>query len=146
MSISKKGIAVSPGFAEGNVVLINQARTIVDKKKIKKNKIYYEINRLQKAVEDSIQEISELKKSSNYKLKSEHIDILDFNILILEDEILASEVIQKIKKELINAEWALNSVLTEKSKNYSKVKDIYMQERLADFCLLYTSPSPRDRG
>ena len=51
----------------------------------------------------------------------------------MEDEILASEVIQKIKKELINAEWALNSVLTEKSKNYSKVKDIYMQERLADF-------------
>ena len=104
MSISKKGIAVSPGFAIGNVVLINQARTIVDKKKIKKNKIYYEINRLQRAVEDSIQEICELKKSSNYKLKSEHIDILDFNILILEDEILASEVIQKIKKELINAE------------------------------------------
>ena len=133
MSISKKGISVSPGFSVGNIVLINQARTIVDKKKINKNKIYHEINRLQKAVENSIKEISELKKSSNYKLKSEHIDILDFNILILEDEILASEVIQKIKKELINAEWALNSVLTEKSKNYSKVKDIYMQERLADF-------------
>ena len=133
MSISKKGISVSPGFSVGNIVLINQARTIVDKKKINKNKIYHEINRLQKAVENSIKEISELKKSSNYKLKSEHIDILDFNILVLEDEILASEVIQKIKKELINAEWALNSVLTEKSKNYSKVKDIYMQERLADF-------------
>ena len=133
MSISKKGISVSPGFSVGNIVLINQARTIVDKKKINKNKIYHEINRLQRAVENSIKEISELKKSSNYKLKSEHIDILDFNILILEDEILASEVIQKIKKELINAEWALNSVLTEKSKNYSKVKDIYMQERLADF-------------
>ena len=133
MSISKKGISVSPGFSVGNIVLINQARTIVDKKKINKNKIYHQINRLQKAVENSIKEISELKKSSNYKLKSEHIDILDFNILVLEDEILASEVIQKIKKELINAEWALNSVLTEKSKNYSKVKDIYMQERLADF-------------
>ena len=133
MSISKKGISVSPGFSVGNIVLINQARTIVDKKKINKNKIYHEINRLQKAVENSIKEISELKKSSNYKLKSEHIDILDFYILVLEDEILASEVIQKIKKELINAEWALNSVLTEKSKNYSKVKDIYMQERLADF-------------
>ena len=53
--------------------------------------------------------------------------------MILEDEILASEVIQKIKKEQINAEWALNSVLTDKSKNFSNVKDIYMQERLADF-------------
>jgi phosphotransferase system enzyme I (PtsI) len=133
MSLEKKGIAVSHGFITGHILLLNQARTIVDKKKIKKTEIYEEINRLQLAVEKSIDEISELKINSDYGLKSEHIDILDFNILILEDEILASEVIQKIKKEQINAEWALNSVLTDKSKNFSNVKDIYMQERLADF-------------
>ena len=133
MSYEKKGVAVSHGFVSGNIILINQARTIVEKKKITKNEIYTEINRLQTALELSLKEISELKNSSSYGLKSEHIDILDFNILVLEDEILVSEVIQKIKKELINAEWALNSVLTDKSKNFSKVKDLYMQERLADF-------------
>ena len=133
MSYEKKGVAVSHGFVSGNIILINQARTIVEKKKITKSEIYTEINRLQTALELSLKEISELKNSSSYGLKSEHIDILDFNILVLEDEILVSEVIQKIKKELINAEWALNSVLTDKSKNFSKVKDLYMQERLADF-------------
>ena len=133
MSIEKKGIAVSHGFCFGSIVLLNQARTIVEKRKIKKNEIFNEISRLQAAVEKSIDEVSNLKHNSDYGLKSEHIDILDFNILILEDEILASEVIQKIKNDSINAEWALNDVLTSKSKNFSNIKDIYMQERLADF-------------
>ena len=133
MSIEKKGIAVSHGFCYGSIVLLNKARTIVEKRKIKKNEIFNEINRLQVAVEKSIDEVSDLKINSDYGLKSEHIDILDFNILILEDEILASEVIQKIKNDLINAEWALNDVLTNKSKNFANIKDIYMQERLADF-------------
>ena len=133
MSIEKKGIAVSHGFCFGSIVLLNQARTIVEKRKIKKNEIFNEISRLQVAVEKSIDEVSNLKHNSDYGLKSEHIDILDFNILILEDEILASEVIQKIKNDSINAEWALNDVLTSKSKNFANIKDIYMQERLADF-------------
>ena len=133
MSIEKKGIAVSHGFCYGSIVLLNQARTIVEKRKIKKNEIFNEISRLQVAVEKSIDEVSNLKHNSDYGLKSEHIDILDFNILILEDEILASEVIQKIKNDSINAEWALNDVLTSKSKNFANIKDIYMQERLADF-------------
>lgn len=133
MSIEKKGIAVSHGFCFGSIVLLNQARTIVEKRKIKKNEIFNEISRLQAAVEKSIDEVSNLKHNSDYGLKSEHIDILDFNILILEDEILASEVIQKIKNDSINAEWALNDVLTSKSKNFANIKDIYMQERLADF-------------
>ena len=133
MSIEKKGIAVSHGFCYGSIVLLNQARTIVEKRKIKKNEIFNEISRLQAAVEKSIDEVSNLKHNSDYGLKSEHIDILDFNILILEDEILASEVIQKIKNDSINAEWALNDVLTSKSKNFANIKDIYMQERLADF-------------
>ncbi len=133
MSIEKKGIAVSHGFCFGSIVLLNQARTIVEKRKIKKNEIFNEISRLQVAVEKSIDEVSNLKHNSDYGLKSEHIDILDFNILILEDEILASEVIQKIKNDSINAEWALNDVLISKSKNFANIKDIYMQERLADF-------------
>ena len=133
MSIEKKGIAVSHGFCYGSIVLLNQARTLVEKRKIKKNEIFNEISRLQVAVEKSINEVSNLKHNSDYGLKSEHIDILDFNILILEDEILASEVIQKIKNDSINAEWALNDVLTSKSRNFANIKDIYMQERLADF-------------
>ena len=88
MSYEKKGVAVSHGFVSGNIILINQARTIVEKKKITKSEIYTEINRLQTALELSLKEISELKNSSSYGLKSEHIDILDFNILVLEDEII----------------------------------------------------------
>jgi len=133
LSEEKRGLAISPGFAVGNVLLINQAKMAVEKRKIKKNEIINEINRFQKAVEISKSEISSLKINQDYGYKIEHIEILDFNILILEDEILAGEVISTIETKLINAEWALNNVLTNKSKEFSKVRDQYMRERLADF-------------
>jgi phosphotransferase system enzyme I (PtsI) len=133
MSIEKNGIAISPGFSVGNALLINQAKTVVEKRKIKTNEIVMEVNRFQAAVEESKNEISKMKQNKNNEYKIEHIEILDFNILILEDEILAGEVVDTITKKQINAEWALNKVLTNKSKEFAFVKDLYMQERLADF-------------
>ncbi|MBT4435506.1 phosphoenolpyruvate--protein phosphotransferase [bacterium] len=133
MSQEKIGISISPGFSTGTALLINQAKTLVERRKIKRKEIIQEINRFQKAVEISKEEVSaiRLEKDSSYKI--ERIEILDFNILILEDEILAGEVIDTIRRKLINAEWALNKVLTNKSKEFATVKDLYMQERLADF-------------
>ena len=51
MSIEKNGIAISPGFSVGNALLINQAKTVVEKRKIKTNEIVMEVNRFQAAVE-----------------------------------------------------------------------------------------------
>ena len=133
MSEERNGIAISPGFSVGNALLINQAKTIVEKRKIKTNEIIKEVNKFQSAVEASKDEIRKMKLDIDDEYKIEHIEILDFNILILEDEILASEVIELITKKNINAEWALNDVLTNKSKEFDFVKDLYMQERLADF-------------
>jgi phosphotransferase system enzyme I (PtsI) len=133
LSQEKRGLAISPGFAVGNVLLINQAKTIVERRKIKKSEIINEINRFQNAVEISKNEIYSLKTNRDHEYKIEHIEILDFNILILEDEILAGEVISAIETKLVNAEWALNNVLTNKSKEFAKVRDQYMKERLADF-------------
>ena len=133
MSIEKSGLPISPGFSVGNALLINQAKTIVKKKKIKNSEIVREVNLFQAAVEESKNEINKMKLNDDNQYKIEHIEILDFNILILEDEILAGEVIDMITKKQINAEWALNKVLVNKSKEFSLVKDLYMQERLADF-------------
>ncbi len=133
MSIEKSGLPISPGFSVGNALLINQAKTIVKKKKIKNHEVIREVNLFQAAVEESKNEINKMKLNDDNQYKIEHIEILDFNILILEDEILAGEVIDTITKKQINAEWALNKVLVNKSKEFSFVKDLYMQERLADF-------------
>lgn len=133
MSEERIGIPISPGFSVGNALLINQAKTVVEKRKIKTSDIVKEVNRFQSAVEMSKNEIRRMKLNIDNEYKIEHIEILDFNILILEDEILATEVIDYITKKQINAEWALNEVLTNKSKEFAIVKDLYMQERLADF-------------
>ena len=146
MSEERNGIAISPGFSVGNALLINQAKTIVEKRKIKTNEIIREVNKFQSAVEASKDEIRKMKLDIDDEYKIEHIEILDFNILILEDEILASEVIELITKKNINAEWALNDVLTNKSKEFAFVKDLYMQERLADFYYLAERITKNLRG
>ena len=146
MSEERNGIAISPGFSVGNALLINQAKTIVEKRKIKTNEIIKEVNKFQSAVEASKDEIRKMKLDIDDEYKIEHIEILDFNILILEDEILASEVIELITKKNINAEWALNDVLTNKSKEFAFVKDLYMQERLADFYYLAERITKNLRG
>ena len=146
MSEERNGIAISPGFSVGNALLINQAKTIVEKRKIKTNEIIKEVNKFQSAVEASKDEIRKMKLDIDDEYKIEHIEILDFNILILEDEILASEVIELITKKNINAEWALNDVLTSKSKEFAFVKDLYMQERLADFYYLAERITKNLRG
>ena len=43
MSEERNGIAISPGFSVGNALLINQAKTIVEKRKIKTNEIIKEV-------------------------------------------------------------------------------------------------------
>jgi Phosphoenolpyruvate-protein kinase (PTS system EI component in bacteria) len=99
MSEERNGIAISPGFSVGNALLINQAKTIVEKRKIKTNEIIKEVNKFQSAVEASKDEIRKMKLDIDDEYKIEHIEILDFNILILEDEMLASEVIELITKK-----------------------------------------------
>ncbi len=119
MSIERTGIAISPGFSVGNALLINQAKTVVERRKIKSSEIVKEVNKFQSAVEVSKNEIRRMKLNIDNEYKIEHIEILDFNILILEDEILATEIIELITKKQINAEWALNEVLTNKSKEFA---------------------------
>ena len=80
MSQEKRGLAISPGFSVGNVLLINQAKTAVQKRKINRREVVKEINRFQNAVEISKDEISALRGNQESKYKTEHIEILDFNI------------------------------------------------------------------
>ena len=84
MSIEKNGLPISPGFSVGNALLINQAKTIVKKKKIKNHEVIREVNLFQAAVEESKNEINKMKLNDDNQYKIEHIEILDFNILILE--------------------------------------------------------------
>ena len=76
MSQEKRGLAISPGFSVGNVLLINQAKTAVQKRKINRREVVKEINRFQNAVEISKDEISALRGTKNLNTKPNTLKFL----------------------------------------------------------------------
>jgi len=136
MRVELEGIAISPGIALGNGVLLDRTKMIVERIRVEDNVIEREKERFLGAVNRSMNQLLSIKENLDHGDTGEHLDILNFSIMMLEDELLSQEVVDFIGAEQVNAEWAINSVLTKKSEAFRKVEDIYMKERLADFYYL----------
>lgn len=136
MRVELQGIAISPGIALGNVVLLDRTKMIVERIRVEDNVIEREKERFLGAVNRSKNQLLSIKENLDHGDTGEHLDILNFSIMMLEDELLSQEVLDFIGTEQVNAEWAINSVLTKKSEAFRKVEDVYMKERLADFYYL----------
>ncbi len=132
MRVESKGIAISPGVALGKVVLLNRAKTIVERKKIEPDLVEAEKRRFLASVEKSKEQLLSIKGRIDHGETEDHLQILNFHLMMLEDELLCEDVVRTIEKEQVNAEWAITSVLSKKSENFKYLEDVYMKERLAD--------------
>ena len=136
MSVELKGVAISPGVALGKVVLLDRFKTIVEKRRLNPALVESEKQRFLSAVEKSKEQVVFIREKLDPKETGDHVHILNFNIMMLEDEILCEEIVRTIESEQVNAEWAITSVLSRKSEAFKNVEDIYMKERLADIYYL----------
>src|SRR3990167_6108569 len=109
MRVERKGIPISTGIALGRVVLLDRSRMIVERTQIDESLIEAEKERFLQSV-----------RRSKDKLLS------------IEDELFSDEVLRFIETERVNAEWAVNHILSKKSEAFRKVEDLYIKERLAD--------------
>ncbi len=132
MRVERKGIPISTGIALGKVVLLDRSRMIVERTQIDDGLVGSEKERFLQAVRRSKDQLISIKDKLEPLEGGEHLQILNINIMMLEDELLSDEVLRFIETERVNAEWALNSILSKKSEAFRKVEDLYMKERLAD--------------
>ncbi|MGH7801026.1 MAG: phosphoenolpyruvate--protein phosphotransferase [Thermodesulfobacteriota bacterium] len=136
MRFETKGIAISPGVALGKVVLLNRSKLIVEKKRVEQNLLESEKRRFSVAVEKSKEQLLTIKKRFDPKEAGDHLQILNFHLMMLEDELFCEDIIRTIERETVNAEWAITSVLSKKSEALRSVEDVYMRERLTDIYYL----------
>jgi len=136
MRSETKGIAISPGVALGKVVLLNRSKMIVEKKSVEQNLLEAEKKRFLVAVEKSKEQLITIKERFDPKETGDHLQILNFHLMMLEDELFCEDIIRTIEREKVNAEWAITSVLSKKSEALRSVEDVYMRERLADIYYL----------
>ncbi len=127
-----KGVAASSGIAIGKAFLIGREDFFIAPKKISLEEIPSQILRLEDALIKTRRELIDLQKEIEKSLGSDHAQIFDAHLLVLEDRVLIEDVISKIKKNKVNVEYAFQQVIKKYIETLSKLDDGYLKERALD--------------
>ena len=130
--IKLAGIGASRGIAIGKIYLLDRSRMCVLKYKIQKDEINKEIQRFKEAVAESTKYLNKIKEKAKKNLDSKFLGIMDGHMMILQDELLVSETIDRIKNERINAEWVFQKSMKRLRNIFLKMDDEYLRERGKD--------------
>jgi phosphoenolpyruvate-protein phosphotransferase (PTS system enzyme I) len=128
-----KGIVASEGIAIGKVFLVNRDHLELSHYNITTNEeIEREIQRFNKAIEESRSQLLRAKKDVSKKKFKEAQYIIDTHILLLQDKVLIDNTIRIIKHEKIDAAMALKKTIEGLRINLADINDEYMRERTSD--------------
>ncbi|MBM3252066.1 MAG: phosphoenolpyruvate--protein phosphotransferase, partial [Candidatus Omnitrophica bacterium] len=127
-----KGIPASSGVASGQAYLIGKEDLLVAPKKIPEDKVALEIARFEDALIKTRHEILNIQKRISEEMGTEHAEIFDAHLLVLEDRTLIEEVISRIKKQHHCVEYVFSEVLKKYVSVFAKIEDDYLRERISD--------------
>lgn len=125
-----RGSAVSSGVAWGQVLKIDSHNRLIIKVPVAD--VDAEVRRFLKAIEISKEQVQSLKARLEEKVGEEHGVILDTHFLILDDRMLHGEIIDSIRRNHVNTEWALIQATDRLVQAYKSLEDEYFRERHSD--------------
>lgn len=125
------GLAVSPGLAIGKVCVFGDIH-VAPRRKIKVSQVERELNRLTKAIEQSKLELSELKSLAEKKVGIKEAEIFGAHLLFLDDPVFLAQIQKKMVENKINLEAAVEDVMTDSVRMFSKIQDPHLRERIQD--------------
>ncbi|QLL70849.1 phosphoenolpyruvate--protein phosphotransferase [Lactobacillus sp. 3B(2020)] len=131
MSTDVKGIAASDGFGIAPAYLLVDPDLSYDKKQVEDTAAEY--TRVEKAFQDSIDELNKIKENAKGRLGDEELEVFDAHIAILSDPEMMSQIKNDIEDNHTGAEEAVDKVMTNFADMLAAMVDNkYMQERAAD--------------
>ncbi|WP_392561263.1 phosphoenolpyruvate-protein phosphotransferase PtsI [Orbus sturtevantii] len=126
------GILVSPGIAFAKALLLKEDEIVLNTRPIADNKIDAEITRFKEARQKSSEQLSAIMERAKATLGEDKAAIFEGHIMLLEDEDLEGEVINRIKTKHSSADSAVHSVFEAQAKELEGLDDEYLKERAAD--------------
>lgn len=130
--IELKGIGVSGGVGIAKALVISKDDVSVPKRKIRHDEVSREIYRLEEALIAARREISNLQKKISKEIGFDHGKIFEAHYLVLEDRVLIEDVINQIKNNKINVEYAFSQSIKRYVDTLLKLNDDYLRERVVD--------------
>jgi phosphoenolpyruvate-protein phosphotransferase (PTS system enzyme I) len=132
MTMNLKGIPASPGIVIGKAFLFDTRRFIIPARKIREDAIPKEIARFEEALIKTRSEIFDIQKKITKEMGTDHAEIFNAHLLVIEDRMLIEEVIDILKKEHKCIEHVFTKVLEKYITVFSKMDDEYLKERISD--------------
>ena len=132
-----KGMGVSSGITAGRVYLLERGRVVIAKRRIREIYVEKEIQRFRHAIKSAAEELNDIKGAITDDEIRKHAFIIDAHMLILQDALFLNDVVDTIRTETINAEWALDIVVSKFLAGFEKVEDTYLRERGQDIKYIY---------
>jgi phosphoenolpyruvate-protein phosphotransferase (PTS system enzyme I) len=128
----KKGIGVSPGVVISTAVVLDAEDLVIPKRQIAAAEAEKEAARFQKAVEETVAGLTQLRDDVSVKQGRDIAGIFDFHIGILRDKSLIGQILAEIRTNLVTAEYAVSNVMRKYSTVFSQMSDRYLSERVKD--------------
>jgi phosphotransferase system enzyme I (PtsI) len=129
---SIQGIGASPGIIIGRAYLIERSKVRLAQKKIHPDRVEEEVKRFLKAIQESRNQLIEIKEKILDPEVRRHSFILDVHLMILDDQMLIQDTVDRIRKRKVNAEWALDLTLEKLDVAFKAIDDEYLRERRSD--------------
>jgi phosphotransferase system enzyme I (PtsI) len=127
-----QGIGASPGIVVGKAYLLERFKVRLPQKRIGRGRVEEEVKRFLRAIEESQDQLREIKEKILDPEVRKHSFILDVHTMILKDEMLLQDTVDTIRKEEVNAEWALDLTLEKLDSAFKAIEDEYLRERRSD--------------
>lgn len=128
----KKGIAVSPGVAIANAVVLDSGEYRIPYRSIPAEKIEAELEKLAQAFEDSVAELNSLRDATAEQLGRDIASIFDFHYGVLTQGRLREQIAQLIRNQKYSAAYAVRDALRSYQKRFLKMQDQLLRERYKD--------------
>ncbi|MCA9101636.1 MAG: phosphoenolpyruvate--protein phosphotransferase [Pirellulales bacterium] len=127
-----QGIAVSPGVAIGEALVMGHEGFRIPRRFVTRDAIDDETDRLEKAIAASGDEISANRKIVCDELGEQYAAIFDAHLQMLRDAKLHDELVEMIRQRHYSPEYAVSRTLRRYAKVFREVKSGYLAERASD--------------
>jgi len=132
MAESFQGLGVSSGVAVGHAVLHEPEALPIVPVPVPPERVDEEIERFERVREQARGEIEGLRDRTLAILGERYAGMLDAQLLILDDPMLVSKTVQRIRVGRVSARWALKEVVADFIRRFDAVDDLYLRERGGD--------------
>ena len=127
-----QGIAVSPGIAIGEAMVLGNEGFRIPKRFVLRDVIEPEVERLQTAVAEASAELAGNRDSVAGELGQKYGDIFEAHLQILNDAKLNSEFVGLIREKAYSAEYAVSVTLRRYADVFRRLRNAYLAERIND--------------